>query len=156
MAEVTDIVQAISAQLKKVPSLKYVRRFETFEDEHKLVVDGKFPWMNVSMYTGRITDAGNLRRYDAERHEYTLIITFSIRDVLKKTVLEGTASLRGLWDFCEDIIAGLNTDRTFGGVIDDAPLRADVAVDAVNYESGKFWIGRGAIQCAVYRDVLNR
>ena len=152
MSEVISIVNNIKNQFKCSEFLKFVRKFETYEDENKLVLDGKFPWVNISIYQTNITNAGNLRRYDAERHEYSLVITFSNRSKSKRKVLKGNEDVKGIWAFYENIMKAINQDKTFNNKINEAPLSPDVATDAIEYENGKFWIGRGAVKITIYKD----
>lgn len=147
MSEAKNILTAIQYQLETVSELK---RIEVNDSEIDLVKDGKFPWANVKTPTMKLGKADNLRLYDAERHTYTIIITSAVRAKTKGQALSD------MWDLYESIKSAIDTDTSFSGNVDDVPVIPTVAVDAAVWDSGRFWIGRGAMSFDVSVDHILR
>ena len=152
MSEATDIIDALSDQLEGSSYLADINRFEKYGLEMDMVRDGRFPWVNTKFGdpSMRVMNADNQRRYDYERHLYHIVITFAVRNKIKETAEENA------WDIYFNIKSAILSDVTFGGTVRNEPFSPQASIDVVNFESGEYWIGRGAIVFDVYQDVYMR
>jgi hypothetical protein len=153
VSEAVDIAKAIETQFD-CATLSYVKNITRFEEEIELVNEGVFPFINIRVESLSTGAAANLRKSDAERRTYGVVITFAVRNKKRKIAIEGSSSEKGVWDVYEDIRTVVKTDLTFWGIVDDLPWKPDTSVDAVKFESDRHWIGRGAIVFDVYKDEI--
>jgi len=63
-------------------------------------------------------------------------------------------NFKGLFDIYDDFRVLINSDRTFGDVVTNAPWRPVFGSDVQKHISGEFWIGRAIIILEVYKDVF--
>lgn len=154
--EAIEILDAIKDQVKAYNDLRYVKSWSKFKYELDLVKAGIFPWVNFHVVSLIIKEADNMRKYDMLRNQYLIVITYASRDTEKDAVLEGTNRVKGAWGIFDDIKAAIQQDTTFSGAVNDEPFQSNMNADAITFDEGKHWVGRGSISFSVYKDVNQR
>lgn len=155
-SEAVTILDAIKSQVESYNDLRYVKSWTKFQYELDLVHAGVFPWVNFHVVSMSMKEADNMRKYDMLRHQYLIVITYASRDTEKDVVLEGNLKTKGAWEIFDHIREAIQQDTTFGYVVNDIPFKSDVNTDAITFDDGKFWIGRGSIRFNVYKDINQR
>lgn len=155
-SEAVVILDAIKKQVESYNDMRYIKSWSKFKYELDLVNAGIFPWVNFHVVNMVIKEADNMRKYDMLRHQYLIVITYASRDTEKDVVLEGNKKTQGAWDIFDDIKEAIQQDTTFSNAVNDIPFKADVNTDAITFDDGKFWVGRGSIRFSVYKDVNQR
>jgi hypothetical protein len=151
---ITIISGVLNAFENDITLQGYIDLFEMFEDEFDIVERGLIPFINIKsgIPSFRVTTVDNKPIHNFQRHVYPLIITFGNRGKTGKAVVKGEGSKKGLWDMCEDIRAVINADPTFGGVVEDIQIFPEIGVNTYKHESGRHWIGQGAMKLEVCKD----
>ena len=147
MSSISDITDAIKSQFLEDSVLSDYTIYD-FEDEMVILNDKKtFPFINIKCDNLKIEDADNMNKRNYERSLFNIIITFAVSENLKTTAWKNT------WELYDAIRDAIETDRTFGGTVRNAPFRPDVATDVSSFDDGLLiWVGRGAMVFSVYND----
>lgn len=155
-SEAVTILKAIQKQVESYNDLRYVKSWTRFKYELDLVNKGVFPWVNFHVVNLIIKEADNMRQYDVLRDQYLIVITYASRDTEKDAVIEGTKLVKGAWQIFDDIKAAIQQDTTFNGAVNDNPFKSNVNTDAITFDEGKHWVGRGSTSFSVYKDINQR
>lgn len=122
-----------------------------FDDEITIVEEKKtYPFINLDIDVRETVNADNHRRYDYERHQYKILVSFAVRE---KTKQKAKISI---WEFAEAIESAYAGSKSLRNNVKIVSSPADIVTDALRVQDENFWMGRGFMFIDVYKDICLR
>jgi hypothetical protein len=150
------VLNGIHTITSKSSTLSYMQSRTLYEDEIAIEDSGKFPYLNIDARDVRIVDADNIDKRTMERMIIPVVFIFGNRNVKKSLIKTGSVSFKSLFDIFDDLKTVIDSDRTFGKVVNARNYRPDFTSDVSQQSDGQFWIGRAAMIFEVYKDVFKK
>lgn len=154
---IKDVAEALRDQLLNYAGLDYASDSGySGTDPSALVGLGKFPFFNIAPENQLITKVPNMSFSELRRNTIQLTVQFATFGLVADDAINGVGADKGIMDFATDLLNGIFSDDTLGGIVAGFPEEdEEVNVDFLTIEDpeNQRYIAGGEMSIKFYKDL---